>query len=116
MDIEHILDKISSLSESSKLILKSHITDLNYPKNYVIIQQDTIENDFYFIKKKELREHLLLAMVMKLHFHSEKRAIPLSLSKVILPIRKDTKMLNCWKIVHCTNSIHKTCENYTMKI
>lgn len=51
MDIEQILERIYPLSESSKLTLKSHITELNYPKNYVIIHQDTIEKDFYFIKK-----------------------------------------------------------------
>lgn len=58
MDIEQILDKIYPLSESSKQILKSHITELKFPKNYVIIQQDKIEKDFYFIKNGIARTYI----------------------------------------------------------
>lgn len=58
MDIEQILDNIYPLSESSKLIIKSQITELNFPKNHVIIHQDKIEKDFYFIKKGIARTYV----------------------------------------------------------
>ncbi len=58
MDIEQILDRIYPLSESSKQILKSHIIELNFPKNHVIIHQDKIEKNFYFIKKGIARTYI----------------------------------------------------------
>ena len=58
MDIEQILDRIYPLSESSKLILRSHISELMFPKNFVIIQQDRNEKDFYFIKNGIARTYI----------------------------------------------------------
>ncbi|MCX8530766.1 Crp/Fnr family transcriptional regulator [Chryseobacterium sp. KC 927] len=51
MDIEQILDKIYPLSEPSRLILKSYITELSFPKNHILISSDKIEKQLYFIKK-----------------------------------------------------------------
>lgn len=51
MDIEQILDKIYPLSESSKLILKSHIAEVVFLKNHTLISSDKVEKDLYFIKK-----------------------------------------------------------------
>lgn len=59
MDIDQILDKIYPLSESPKLLLKSQITEVSFPRNHVIIHQDKIEKDFYFIKKGIARTYVI---------------------------------------------------------
>lgn len=51
MNIEQILDKIYPLSESSKLMLKENIVEVNFPKYHIIIHADKIEKNIYFIKK-----------------------------------------------------------------
>ena len=106
MDIEQILDRIYALSESSKLILRSHITELTFTKNFVIIQQDRNEKDFT-LSKMESPERILKMMAVKLHFPLVKRAIPSFLSKATLPMKKDMRVLNRWKIVRFTDSTPK---------
>lgn len=51
MNIEQILDKIHPLSAKSKLALKEHILEVNFPKHHIIIQADKVEKNIYFIKK-----------------------------------------------------------------
>lgn len=51
MDIEQIIDRIYSISESSKSLLLQNITEIDFPKNHLIIKADKIEKNIYFIKK-----------------------------------------------------------------
>ncbi|WP_313581855.1 Crp/Fnr family transcriptional regulator [Chishuiella sp.] len=51
MDIEQIIDRIYSISESSKSLLLQNITEIHFPKNHLIIKADKIEKNIYFIKK-----------------------------------------------------------------
>jgi len=58
MDIEQIFDKVYPLSESSRLILRSHITELSFPKNHILISSEKIEKNLYFIKKGIARTYV----------------------------------------------------------
>lgn len=57
MDIDQILDEIYPLPENSKLLLKEHITEVEYPKGHILLRADKIEMDFYFIKKGIVRAY-----------------------------------------------------------
>tara|TARA_R110000744_G_scaffold377289_1_gene492155 strand:- start:783 stop:1346 length:564 start_codon:yes stop_codon:yes gene_type:complete len=51
MNIEQILNRIYPLSNSSKIILNNIISKVSFPKNHIILQEERIEKNIYFIKK-----------------------------------------------------------------
>lgn len=51
MTIDQILDHIYPIPDSSKSLVKEHISLVKYPKGHIIIKTDKIESYIYFIKK-----------------------------------------------------------------
>lgn len=57
MEIDIILDNIYPLSDESKQLLKEHITEVNFPKGYILLRADRIEKNIYFIKRGIVRAY-----------------------------------------------------------
>ena len=57
MNIDQILDHIHPLPESSKLALKTCITEVSHPKGHILLRADKIETSVYFIKKGIVRAY-----------------------------------------------------------
>jgi len=55
MNIDIILDQIFKLPENSKSILKNLISEIEFPKDNIIIKAGKIEKTIYFIKKGIVR-------------------------------------------------------------
>lgn len=55
MNIDIILDQIFKLPEHSKSILKNLISDVEFPKDSIIIKAEKVEKTIYFIKKGIVR-------------------------------------------------------------
>lgn len=55
MKIDDILDQIYKLPDTSRIALKSAITEVAYPKNHIILKAGKIESNVYFIKKGIVR-------------------------------------------------------------
>jgi hypothetical protein len=55
MNIDIILDQIFKLPEHSKSVLKNLISDVEFPKDNIIIKAGKIEKTIYFIKKGIVR-------------------------------------------------------------
>jgi CRP-like cAMP-binding protein len=51
MLIDKILDPIYVLPETSKQVLKSHISEVKFPKGHVLFKANKVESSIYFIKK-----------------------------------------------------------------
>lgn len=51
MIIDHILDHIYPLPETSKQLLKKSITEVKYRKGHILLRADIVEKNIYFIKK-----------------------------------------------------------------
>ncbi|QRM88271.1 cyclic nucleotide-binding domain-containing protein [Lacinutrix sp. WUR7] len=51
MLIDKILDQIYVLPETSKQVLKSHISEVKFPKGHVLFKANKVESSIYFIKK-----------------------------------------------------------------
>ncbi|SDR13849.1 cAMP-binding domain of CRP or a regulatory subunit of cAMP-dependent protein kinases [Chryseobacterium soldanellicola] len=57
MNIDQILDKIYPLPDSSKKNLKKYISEVNYSKNFCLMEADKIIPYIYFIKKGIVRAY-----------------------------------------------------------
>ncbi len=57
MDINGIMDNIFALPEASKATLKEAIHEVKYPKGYILLQANKVENTVYFIKKGIVRAY-----------------------------------------------------------
>ncbi|KFC24367.1 Crp/Fnr family transcriptional regulator [Chryseobacterium sp. FH1] len=55
MNIDMILDRIFPLPEHSKSVLKTLISEIEFPKDIIIIQAGKVEKTIYFIKKGIVR-------------------------------------------------------------
>lgn len=55
MNIDTILDQIFPLSEHSKSVLKNLISEIDFPKDSIIIKAGKVEKTIYFIKKGIVR-------------------------------------------------------------
>jgi len=55
MNIDIILDQIFSLPEHSKSVLKNLISEIDFPKDNIIIKAGKVEKTIYFIKKGIVR-------------------------------------------------------------
>lgn len=55
MNIDTILDQIFTLPEESKSVLKNLISEVEFPKDTVIIKAGKVEKTIYFIKKGIVR-------------------------------------------------------------
>jgi len=51
MSIDQILDNTHLLPTPSKQMLKRSITEVSYPKGYILLRADKVEANIYFIKK-----------------------------------------------------------------
>lgn len=58
MLLDSILDSIYILPKASKDLLKQHLTEVNLSKGTLLLQQNKIENDIYFIKKGIVRAYV----------------------------------------------------------
>ncbi|SIP86812.1 cAMP-binding domain of CRP or a regulatory subunit of cAMP-dependent protein kinases [Chryseobacterium sp. RU37D] len=57
MDIDEILNRIYPLPESSLSSLKSHISEVSYPKYFCLMKADMVISHIYFIKKGIVRAY-----------------------------------------------------------
>ncbi|SFS93086.1 cAMP-binding domain of CRP or a regulatory subunit of cAMP-dependent protein kinases [Zhouia amylolytica] len=57
MTIDHILDQIYVIPESSKQTLKKYFNEVSFPKGHILLRADTVENSAYFIKKGIVRAY-----------------------------------------------------------
>ena len=57
MNIDQILDNIYLLPEESKQTLKKYISEVSFPKGYIVIHADRIEKNIYFIKQGIMRAY-----------------------------------------------------------
>lgn len=57
MSIDQILDTIYPIPEASRSMLKDNITEVNYPKGYILLRAEKIEKTIYFIKKGIVRAY-----------------------------------------------------------
>ncbi|MDQ1096017.1 MULTISPECIES: Crp/Fnr family transcriptional regulator [Chryseobacterium] len=57
MDIEEILDRIYSLPQASKIRLKQAVTEVSYPKNFILMEGSKVIPYVYFIKKGMVRAY-----------------------------------------------------------
>ena len=57
MHLSEILDQFYTLPESSKKELESYMTEVSYPKGYILLQADRVEKDIYFLKKGVVRAY-----------------------------------------------------------
>ena len=57
MNIDQILDNIYLLPEESKQTLKKYISEVRFPKGYIVIHADRIEKNIYFIKQGIVRAY-----------------------------------------------------------
>jgi len=55
MNIDTILDQIFKLPENSKSVLKNLISEIEFPKDSIIIKAGKVEKTIYFIKKGIVR-------------------------------------------------------------
>ncbi|WP_310993987.1 Crp/Fnr family transcriptional regulator [Aequorivita marina] len=51
MKIDQILDNIYPLPETSRELLKQHITEVAFSKGHLLLKADKLERNIYFIKK-----------------------------------------------------------------
>lgn len=57
MNIDQIIDNIYPLPDLSKQILKSHITEVCFPKGHILLRADRLEKSIYFIKQGIVRAY-----------------------------------------------------------
>lgn len=57
-DIDKMIDKIYSLPEQSRELLKETISEVTYPKGFILLKADKIEKNIYFIKKGIVRAYV----------------------------------------------------------
>lgn len=55
MGIDQILDQIYPLSDASGLMLRESITEVSYPRGYILLHADKTEKNIYFLKKGIVR-------------------------------------------------------------
>lgn len=57
MELDTIFDRTQHLPLSSKELLKEKIEIVNFPKGHILLKEDKIENDLYFIRKGIVRAY-----------------------------------------------------------
>lgn len=57
MEIDEILDGFHPLPPQSKAALKSHISEIHYPKGHTLIRTGRVEKTLYFIRKGIVRAY-----------------------------------------------------------
>ncbi|MBU4539213.1 MAG: Crp/Fnr family transcriptional regulator [Weeksellaceae bacterium] len=57
MDIDQIIDNIYPLPEGSKQTFKKYISEVSFPKGYILLRSDCIEKNIYFIKQGTVRAY-----------------------------------------------------------
>lgn len=57
MDIDQIIDNIYPLPEMSKETLKKYISEVSFPKGYILLRSGRIEKNIYFIKQGIVRAY-----------------------------------------------------------
>jgi len=58
MEIQAILDNIYELPQSSRVKLIEVITEVDYPKGYLLLKADKVERNIYFVKKGIVRAYI----------------------------------------------------------
>lgn len=61
MTIDEILDSIYLLPDTSKQLLKSHISEATFKKGHILIHADKIEKSIYFVKQGIVRAYTTTA-------------------------------------------------------
>lgn len=61
MTIDEIINRIYPLPQDSRESLKTHITEVAYPKGHILLKAEKIETSIYFIKKGIVRAFSNLA-------------------------------------------------------
>lgn len=57
MNADQILDEIAKLPEESKELLKSKLTEVHFPKGFILLRANKVESGIYFIRKGIVRAY-----------------------------------------------------------